>query len=91
MHIFSLGVRISPFSVLDARIYHAFVFENILLESGNHVQQLHFPFSAPIDAALQLLSCIVVDERLETISLSVPLSIKSPFPPAPRVHSSSLV
>lgn len=91
MHIFSLEVRISPFSVLDARIYCVFIFENILLESGNHVRQLHFPVSAPVDAASQLLFCIVVDERLETINLFVTLYIISPFPPAPRVHSSSLI
>lgn len=80
MHTFSMGVRISPFTVLDASVYRAFFFfENILLESGNHVWQLHFPISAPIDAASQLLSCIVVDENLETISLSVPLCVTSPF------------
>ena len=77
-------MRISPFSVLDARIYRAFDFENILLESGNRVWQLHFPVSAPLDVALQLLSCIVVDEKLV-------LSIIFPFLPAPRAHFSSLV
>lgn len=72
---------------LYASIYCGFVSETIFLESGSHGRQLHVSVSGSIDVASQLLSCTIVDEKLEIISISVPLYAISHFPPAHRLFS----